>query len=85
MWLLVMRPGGLIHSSGGRTAFIIVFTIFGYATTFQNVTRDYSMLASIALNGATIVGADIESLDLEATTDPTCRLCLVLIASLVRA
>lgn len=55
MWLLVMRPGGLIHSAGGRTAFIVVFTIFGYATTCQSVTRDYSMLVGIALSGATAV------------------------------
>lgn len=55
MWLLVLRPGGLITSSGGRAIFIAAFCVAVYALSFSRHTRPYGLIASTSFAGATAV------------------------------
>jgi hypothetical protein len=55
MWLLVLRPGGLITSSGGRAIFIASFCVAVYALSFSRHTRPYGLIASTSFAGATAV------------------------------
>src|SRR6266536_4080385 len=60
MWLLVLEPGGLITSTGGKSIFIAAFTIAVYATSFTHYTRPYGLIVSISFGGATVVVLGID-------------------------
>ncbi len=53
MWLLTLKPGGLIESSGGKGAFIGVFCIVTWALSWTQYTRPYALIGSISFSGAT--------------------------------
>ncbi|KIW27643.1 uncharacterized protein PV07_07367 [Cladophialophora immunda] len=53
MWLLTLRPGGLITSSGGKGAFIGIFCVFFWAMSWTSYTRPYALIGSISFSGAT--------------------------------
>lgn len=55
MWFLVLRPGGLIHSSSGVIAFVVAFTLAGYALAFSSYTRPHGLIWSTSFAGATII------------------------------
>ncbi|RVX71419.1 hypothetical protein B0A52_04991 [Exophiala mesophila] len=53
MWLLTLRPGGLIQSQGGKGAFIGIFCFVAWALSFTSYTRPYALIGSTAFSGAT--------------------------------
>jgi hypothetical protein len=60
MWILVLAPGGIIHSTAGRGILIGVITVVGFALSFSHHTRMYALLGCTSFAGATItiLGAD---------------------------
>lgn len=60
MWLLVLKPGGLLTSTSGKSIFIAVFTVVSFATSFHHYTRPYSLMALISFGGATVVVIGID-------------------------
>ena len=60
MWILVLAPGGIIHSTAGRGILIGVITVVGFALSFSHHTRMYALLCCTSFAGATItiLGAD---------------------------
>ncbi|TVY19785.1 hypothetical protein LARI1_G002972 [Lachnellula arida] len=60
MWLLVLKPGGLLTSTSGKSIFIAVFTVVSFATSFHHSTRPYSLMAFISFGGATVVVIGID-------------------------
>jgi len=60
MWFLCLKSGGLITSVTGRAIFIGCMSAGGYCFAFSHYTRNYGLIASIALSGATatILGID---------------------------
>ncbi|KIW76273.1 hypothetical protein Z517_11019 [Fonsecaea pedrosoi CBS 271.37] len=53
MWLLTLRAGGLITSSGGKGAFIGIFCVVFWALSWTSYTRPYALIGSISFSGAT--------------------------------
>ncbi|KIW70677.1 hypothetical protein PV04_02922 [Phialophora macrospora] len=53
MWLLTLRPGGLVTSSGGKGVFIGIFCIAIWALSWTQYTRPYALIGSISFSGAT--------------------------------
>lgn len=60
MWILVLAPGGIIHSTAGRGILIGVITVAGFALSFSHYTRMYALLCCTSFAGATatILGVD---------------------------
>ncbi|CAK7217151.1 hypothetical protein SCUCBS95973_003045 [Sporothrix curviconia] len=61
MWLLCLREGGLVQSSGGTIIFIVAFTVAAYAFYFSHWTRQYALMACIAFGGATVTVMGIDA------------------------
>ncbi|KAI9805154.1 MAG: hypothetical protein M1825_000988 [Sarcosagium campestre] len=55
MWLLVLKPGGLLTSVAGKAALISAFTAAAYALSFSRYTRNYGLIVSTSFAGATVV------------------------------
>ena len=60
MWLLVLKPGGLVTTTGEISGFIAAFTLALYATSFSHVTRPYGLIVGISFGGATAVVLGID-------------------------
>lgn len=60
MWLLVLKPGGLLTSTSAKSGFIAVFTLAGFATSFSHITRPYALIGFISFGGATVVVLGID-------------------------
>lgn len=60
MWLLVLKPGGLLTTASGKSILIAVFTIASFATSFSRYTRPYGLMIFISLGGATAVVIGID-------------------------
>ena len=60
MWLLALKPGGLLISSGAKGIVIAAFCVGIYAMSFTHYTRPYALIASTSFGGATaiILGID---------------------------
>jgi hypothetical protein len=54
MWLLSLKEGSLIASTGGRAIFIGCMSAAGYALAWSHYTRNHGLIASISFSGATI-------------------------------
>lgn len=54
MWILVLAPGGVIHSTAGRGILIGVITVAGFGLSFTHYTRMYALLCCTSFAGATI-------------------------------
>jgi len=61
MWLLVLKPGGLIESQSGRAILIAMTTIVAFGTAFSHYTRQYALVLGISFSGATAVSFTIWS------------------------
>lgn len=55
MWLLVLAPGGIIHSVAGRGVLIGVLTVVGFALSFSHYTRMYGLIVCTSFAGSTII------------------------------
>ena len=60
MWLLVLKPGGLLTSTSAKSSFVAVFTLAAFATSFSHITRPYSLIGLISFGGATVVVLGID-------------------------
>jgi hypothetical protein len=60
MWFLVLKPGGLVTSTGGKVALIAAFSLTVFALSFSHHTRPYGLIGSISFAGATIVVLGID-------------------------
>jgi Domain of unknown function (DUF4203) len=60
MWLLALKPGGLLTETGGKAGLIGALSAASYALSFPPYTRPYAMMGSAALSGATatVIGID---------------------------
>lgn len=60
MWLLVLKPGGLVTSPGGKGAFIGIFSLVAWSLSWTSYTRPYALIGSTAFGGATafVLGLD---------------------------
>lgn len=60
MWLLTLRPGGLVQNSTAKVVFITVFGAGAFCLYFSHWTRMYGLMACIAFSGATaaVLGID---------------------------
>lgn len=60
MWLLALRAGGTIPSTGGKVILIAVFTATTYALSFSHHTRPYGLIGATSFAGATaaVLGID---------------------------
>lgn len=55
MWLLVLKPGGLVTEQSSKCIFIAVFTFAGFSTSFSHYTRPYGLIGGVSFAGATVV------------------------------
>ena len=53
MWLLSLRSGGVLSGSTGVGILLAIFCIVGWLLFFSKYTRDYALIGSTALSGAT--------------------------------
>ncbi|KAI1321285.1 hypothetical protein F5Y16DRAFT_71183 [Xylariaceae sp. FL0255] len=60
MWLLCLKAGGLVTTTGGKVGLIAAFAVGLYAFYFSKYTRPYTLLGSMAFAGATatVIGID---------------------------
>ena len=60
MWLMTLKPGGLLTETGSRSGFIAAITAVGYAFSFSQYTRTYGLIVSTAFSGGTalVLGVD---------------------------
>lgn len=60
MWLLVLKPGGILTSTSSIAIFIVAFTLAGFSTSFSHYTRPYGLIIFIPFGGATalVLGID---------------------------
>ncbi|TAQ85173.1 hypothetical protein B7494_g6502 [Chlorociboria aeruginascens] len=55
MWLLVLKPGGLVTSTSGKAALISTLTFAVFATSFTHYSRPYGLIVSLSFGGATVI------------------------------
>ncbi|KAI9849778.1 MAG: hypothetical protein M1838_006244 [Thelocarpon superellum] len=55
MWFLVLKPGGLITSTGGKAAFITTCIVVAFALSFIPFTRVHALMYASAFSGATVL------------------------------
>ncbi|OJD18755.1 hypothetical protein AJ78_01226 [Emergomyces pasteurianus Ep9510] len=55
MWILSMKPGGLLVETGHKAAFICSLTAGLYCLSFTHHTRPYALICSTSFSGATVV------------------------------
>ncbi|RFU25250.1 hypothetical protein B7463_g11086, partial [Scytalidium lignicola] len=60
MWLLVLKPGGLLTSSAGKGALIGAITVAAFATSFSHYTRPYGLIGFISFGGGTAIVLGID-------------------------
>jgi hypothetical protein len=60
MWLLVLKPGGLLTSTSAKSGFIAALTLAGFATSFSHITRPYGLIGFISFSGASVVVLGID-------------------------
>ena len=60
MWLLMLKPGGLLSSSAGRGIFIAAFCVALYALSFSHHTRPYGLIGCTSFAGGTAVVLGID-------------------------
>ncbi|KAJ9267948.1 hypothetical protein DTO195F2_282 [Paecilomyces variotii] len=60
MWLLELKSGGLLTSSGSKGAFIGAFSAGIYAVSFSHYTRPYGLVVATSFAGATAIVLGID-------------------------
>jgi hypothetical protein len=60
MWLLTLKPGGTVQSTGGKVVLIAAFTVAAYTLSFTHYTRPYGLIGATSFAGATaaVLGVD---------------------------
>ncbi|PLB53658.1 hypothetical protein P170DRAFT_469152 [Aspergillus steynii IBT 23096] len=60
MWLLCLKPGGLLTETDAKSGFIGAFSVAFYALSFSQYTRPYGLMASTGISGGTAVALGID-------------------------
>lgn len=60
MWLLALKPGGLLPETTSKVLFISAFTVCTYALSFSHYTRPYGLIGSTSFGGATVTVLGID-------------------------
>ncbi|KAE8396282.1 hypothetical protein BDV23DRAFT_192131 [Aspergillus alliaceus] len=60
MWLLSLKPGGLLTETDAKSGFIGAISIAFYALSFSHYTRPYGLMASTGISGGTAVALGID-------------------------
>lgn len=60
MWLLSLKPGGLLTDDGSKSGFIGAISVGIYALSFTHHTRPYALIGSTAAAGGTAVALGID-------------------------
>ncbi|KAI0425831.1 hypothetical protein F5Y09DRAFT_351887 [Xylaria sp. FL1042] len=60
MWLLTLKPGGLLPSTAPKVIFIAAFTVAGYGFYFSRYTRPYAQMGLMSFAGATVTVIGID-------------------------
>ncbi|ROT38801.1 hypothetical protein SODALDRAFT_171176 [Sodiomyces alkalinus F11] len=60
MWLLCLKPGGLLPQTTTRIIFITCLTMGAFALYFVRYVRPYALIASISFSGATVTVLGID-------------------------
>ncbi|KAL3419431.1 hypothetical protein PVAG01_09653 [Phlyctema vagabunda] len=60
MWLLCLKPGGLLTTQSAKIGFIAAFSAAAFATTFTHYSRPYGLIGGISFAGATAVVLGID-------------------------
>lgn len=60
MWLLTLKPGGLLPSTPSKAIFIAAFTAGSYGFYFSRHTRPYALMGLMAFAGATVTVLGID-------------------------
>lgn len=60
MWLLSLKPGGLLTDDGSKSGFIGAISVGIYALSFTHYTRPYALIGSTAAAGGTAVALGID-------------------------
>ncbi|KAM0281343.1 hypothetical protein ACHAQH_003611 [Verticillium albo-atrum] len=60
MWLLCLKPGGLLPASSSKIVFIACLTLGSFGFYFSRYTRDYALIVCISFSGATVAVLGID-------------------------
>ncbi|KAI1739715.1 hypothetical protein F4680DRAFT_133587 [Xylaria scruposa] len=60
MWLLTLKPGGLLPSTTSKVIFIAAFSAGSYGFYFSRYTRPYALLGLMSFAGATVTVIGID-------------------------
>ncbi|KAA8641833.1 hypothetical protein EYZ11_006649 [Aspergillus tanneri] len=60
MWLLSLKPGGLLTETDSKSGFIGAFSVVFYALSFSQYTRPYGLIVSTGISGGTAVALGID-------------------------
>ena len=60
MWLMVLKPGGLITSTAGKAIFISGLTAAGFAIYVSHYTRTHGIIGCASFAGATAIVLGID-------------------------
>ncbi|PGH18275.1 hypothetical protein AJ79_00614 [Helicocarpus griseus UAMH5409] len=60
MWILSLKPGGVLVETGHKAGFIASFTLGVYTLSFSHHTRPYGLMGSTSFSGATAVVLGID-------------------------
>ncbi|KAI0202867.1 hypothetical protein F4808DRAFT_60805 [Astrocystis sublimbata] len=60
MWLLTLKPGGLLTDTAPKSIFIAAFSVGSYAFYFSRYTRPYALLGLMSFAGATVTVIGID-------------------------
>ncbi|KNG89085.1 hypothetical protein ANOM_003431 [Aspergillus nomiae NRRL 13137] len=60
MWLLSLKPGGLLTQTNSKSGFIGAISVAFYALSFSHYTRPYGLMASTGISGGTAVALGID-------------------------
>ncbi|KAI1754219.1 hypothetical protein F4782DRAFT_47247 [Xylaria castorea] len=60
MWLLTLKPGGLLPETTSKVIFIAAFSVGSYGFYFSRYTRPYALLGLMSFAGATVTVIGID-------------------------
>ncbi|PWY72899.1 hypothetical protein BO70DRAFT_320171 [Aspergillus heteromorphus CBS 117.55] len=60
MWLLSLKPGGLLTDTDSKSGFIGAISLVFYALSFSHHTRPYGLIVSTGISGGTAVALGID-------------------------
>lgn len=60
MWLLCLKPGGLLTQTSPKSGFIAAISVAFYALSFSHYTRPHALIISTAISGGTAVALGVD-------------------------